>query len=69
MSPFSLEEALAGKSVVTRTGKPVKQITQFDAHDELWPVAGVVDGLVQLFSLKGKSGEDHRISPHDLFMR
>ena len=69
MSPFILKEALAGKSVVTRAGKPVSQITRFEAKDELWPVVGVVDGLVELFSLQGKSGEDHRIMPHDLFMQ
>ena len=69
MSPFVLEEALAGRAVITRVGKEVRQITRFDAAQELWPVAGVVDELVQLFSLEGKSGEDHRTMPHDLFMK
>jgi hypothetical protein len=69
MSPFSLDEALSGKPVVTRTGKPVSQLVRLNAKDELWPVVGVVDNLVHLFTLQGKSGEPHRTMPHDLFMQ
>lgn len=68
MTPFDLEAALSGRSVVTRDGRPVTQLKLFQAKDELWPVAGVVDGLVHLFSLTGKSGEDHLEMPTDLFM-
>jgi hypothetical protein len=68
MSPFNLESALSGKPVVTRDGREVKQITRFNADQELWPVAAVVDELVYLFTLQGKAGEEHRPMPHDLFM-
>ena len=69
MSPFRLDAALAGKLVITRDGRRVGQLTYFEASNELWPVVGVVDGLVQLFSLQGKSGENHQAMPLDLFMQ
>lgn len=68
MKPFNLDAALAGHQVTTRDGRPVSQIKFFKAQQELWPVAGVVDEVVHLFSLSGKSGEDHKTMPCDLFM-
>jgi hypothetical protein len=68
VSPFNLEAALAGQPVVTRDGILVQQLTLFNASEEFWPVAGVVSGVVELFTLSGKSGPGHTIKPHDLFM-
>ncbi len=69
MKPFNLEEAKAGKKVVTRHGMEVSQITEFAVKNILYPLRGVVDKTdIQSFTLDGKyraSGEGH---PFDLFM-
>ena len=63
MKPFNLQEALAGKPVVTRSGAPVIQITKFKARNEM-DIAGVVDGNIKTFrsngtfSYYGESGLD-----------
>ena len=63
MRPFNLEAALAGAPVVTRDGREVTQLVMFDCHDNL-PVAGVLDGIIHLWSIEGKSGP----YKFDLFM-
>ena len=63
MRPFNLEAALAGAPVVTRDGREVTQLVMFDCHDNL-PVAGVLDGIIHLWSVEGKSGP----YKFDLFM-
>ena len=68
MRSFNLEAALSGMPVVTREGRPVTQLRLFSATKELWPLAGVVEEVVQLFTSDGKSGEGHKAMPFDLFM-
>jgi hypothetical protein len=54
MKPFNLEEALAGKPVVTRGGIPVTQITKFEVDkDSLLSVAGVLHGNLCVWSKEG----------------
>ena len=43
MKPFNLEEALAGKPVVTRDGRKVTQFVHFKLEDCLDPIYGIVD--------------------------
>jgi hypothetical protein len=68
MKPFNLEEALAGKPVVTRSGLEVTQITLFTI-DNRYPVHAVVGGGkdVSSFMLDGSYiyGEEGDM---DLFM-
>jgi hypothetical protein len=68
MKTFDLAAALEGNKVITRDGRGVTQLVLFDAKLELWPVGGVLDNLVHLFSVNGKSGEDGQIMSSDLFM-
>jgi hypothetical protein len=67
MKPFDLQKALAGEPVVTRDGREVTQLTKFDAPNCLFPIAAVVAGELETFSIGGKfriGGE----TKHDLFM-
>jgi hypothetical protein len=63
MKPFDLTAALAGAPVITRDGREVTQLTKFECHD-IMSVAGVLDGIVNLWSTDGKSGSEK----FDLFM-
>ncbi len=46
MKPFNLEEALKGKSVITRDGRPVNQLTLFKIGSHyLYPLVGVIEGM------------------------
>lgn len=71
MRPFNLKEALAGKSVVTRDGRPVSQITRFVARQS-FPVVGVIDGdSIETYTLDGKFFNPTNVehdSGFDLFM-
>lgn len=53
MKPFNLEEALAGKPVVTRDGNKVTQLHLFDI-DSQYPLYGVVETSVWKFTKNGK---------------
>jgi hypothetical protein len=69
MKPFNLQEALAGKPVVTRDGRDVSQITLF-THVDTWCVVAVVENFdtVSLYTQNGRYTmfEDR---PLDLFMK
>jgi len=55
MKPFNLEEALAGKPVVTKSGIPVTQISEFKVdEDSFYSVAGVIYGALSLWDKSGK---------------
>lgn len=53
MKPFDLKEALSGKPVCTRSGKPVTQLTRFDENSHKYKVYGVLEGLIQCWTDKG----------------
>lgn len=67
MKPFKISEALAGKPVVTRNGRPATQITYFETNG-YYPVAAVVDGELCLFTRFGRYASNVVDSPKDLFM-
>lgn len=46
MKPFNLEEALAGKPVITRDGREVTQLVKFDANYEKYTLYGVVNNII-----------------------
>ena len=65
---FNLEQALAGKAVVTRDGSVVKQLTKFEDVVGVWKLYAVVNGEVMSFKINGKQGGGPNDSPYDLFM-
>lgn len=65
MKPFNLEEALNGAKVVTRDGREVTQLINFNA-DEDETLFGVIDREIVAWNDKGKfQNSDHIL---DLFM-
>jgi len=77
MKKFNLEEALAGKPVVTRDGRKVRSIIKFDV--DYFPVVAIIEGRedVATFTLNGEyshatftlDGEyRHTRCNNDLFM-
>jgi hypothetical protein len=65
MKDFNLKEALAGKPVITRDGKKVKQLTQFDS--ETSNLFGVVDNSLISWYNDGVYSSNYK-SNFDLFM-
>lgn len=66
MKPFDLEAALRGDPVVTRDGRPVTQVTEFEGLGEFC-VAAVMNGSLAIFKRDGHycfRGD----SLYDLFM-
>jgi hypothetical protein len=65
MIPFDLERALAGDKVLTRSGKPVTEITEFNLKGNAFNVYGVVKGELCCWGKQGSlcSGDEY-----DLFM-
>lgn len=55
MKPFDLEQALAGKPVVTRNGLPVPDVHLFGNASGKFCVGAVIKGEVFLFTLEGKT--------------
>ena len=67
MKPFNLEEALAGKPVITRDGKEVTQLVKFDIKD--WDcLYGVIDTDVHSWNINGKYFLNKE-TEYDLFMK
>jgi len=68
MKPFNLQEALEGKPVVTRDGKPVKRLVYFPEANEYPVVAYSGDKEIDTYTAKGEyiSGGSGRSK--DLFM-
>lgn len=51
MKPFNLQEALTGKPVVTRDGRPVTKITNFGITD--YPLVGVLGKEIEGWRVDG----------------
>lgn len=68
MKPFNLEEALAGKPVVTRDGRSVK-ITGYneEARDD-FQIAGWLEGIVRGWGKDGRYTPNGGPDDYDLFM-
>ena len=68
LKPFNLEEALAGKPVVTRGGRKVTEIYHFKtANQDQFPITAIIDKEKFGYDLSGHfmgSGE----TEYDLFM-
>src|SRR5690348_3352719 len=67
--PFNLEEALAGKPVITRDGRAVTELHQLPTITTKGNVIAVVAGAPKHFYTDGSylnNGTEHR---HDLFMK
>lgn len=70
MKPFNLQEAIAGKPVVTRQGKMVTNVTTFPLTG-IYPVVALIKGetSVSEYTIEGRYfAEEGRDSNNDLFM-
>lgn len=69
MKPFNLTDALAGKPVITRDGRAVTKLTNFQTTE--FPLIGVVEGgeTASFFRLDGKFFNNEADSAFDLFMK
>jgi hypothetical protein len=71
MKPFNLQEALAGKKVVTRDGRIVEQLHLFShIHTYLLPLIGIIDGAAYWWAPNGSrfGGANPPANILDLFM-
>ena len=68
MKPFNLQEALAGKPVVTRNGKEVTGFTKFADLKEPFKYAAILAGEIYTFTAEGKFLSSKADNPHDLVM-
>ena len=69
MKPFNLERALAGDKVVTRSGKEINQLHQFNVEKSQFSVFAVVCGRTECFTESRRFfGEHSEDSEFDLFM-
>jgi len=69
MKPFNLTDAIAGKPVVTRNGKPITEIHLFKECKSKYNVCAVIEGDINNFTLDGKFWKDRdAIHEYDLFM-
>jgi hypothetical protein len=71
MKPFNLQEALAGKKVVTRSGCRVEELHLFKtASPHLLPLVGIVEGRGLWWTSAGKVYDERYQFAHenDLFM-
>lgn len=66
MKPFDLEQALAGKPVVTRRGVEVTQLHLFNIVN-IYKLGAVVEGEFIQYTIQGEFREDHETG-WDLFM-
>jgi hypothetical protein len=65
--PFNLQEALAGKPVVTRDGHPVTEIHELKTATNRHNVVAVVNGSAKSFTKNGAYFSNNP-APFDLFM-
>jgi hypothetical protein len=70
MKPFNLQEALAGKKVVTRDGRSVTQLVHLDVDESFCKsIVGVVDRRPEMWwNTVPKILDDPQSSHSDLFM-
>lgn len=70
MKKFDLKEAKAGKSVISRSKKPVKML-HFTRDNNDFPLVAIIENKhVYCFTSEGRfyGAEDGRQSENDLFM-
>lgn len=68
MKPFNLQEALAGKPVVTRDGLKVTEIYHFKTGTSAYSVHACIDGRIKEYTQRGTYYETGNGSDFDLFM-
>lgn len=70
MKPFNLEEALAGKPVVTRGGRKITDLHYFRVEDNIFPIYANIEGYktIDRFTIDGLYDNMVTKHPKDLFM-
>jgi hypothetical protein len=59
LEKFDLEKALNGAKVVTRNGREVSQLTNFENLNDDYPLIGVVDRSIRTWTTQGLFVGDH----------
>ena len=67
MNKFNLERALDGDKVITRDGREVTQLTNFNVRVDYMPLTGVVDKALRYWHLDG-TNPNKLTADGDLFM-
>ena len=67
MKPFNLQEALAGKPVVTRDGRTVTALHLFDC-DLKFPLGAVIESCSCIYAFRKDGTWTSEPSEYDLFM-
>ncbi len=67
--PFDLEEALAGKPVVTRSGQKVTEIVSFKTEGLTYPIRAIIGNGCLGFTKEGMFDTGGSVSDMDLFMK
>ncbi len=67
MKPFDLLLACKGAKLITRQNKPVSQFHYFETKDESHPIAAVINGKLNSFTLNGRFSDEEKCGL-DLFM-
>jgi hypothetical protein len=68
MKPFNLQDALAGKQVVTRDGNEVTQLHLFNCPNEKDVLYGVESNYIESWDILGQYRRGGSESGRDLFM-
>lgn len=69
MKSFNLKQALAGKAVISRSGKNVSEIHLFKDSNLEYPLYAIIDGNIDCYTIDGKFDNCVDESPYDLFMK
>ena len=64
---FNISKALAKKEATTRDGRKANQLVLLDAPKDPYPIVGVVEGIVQTWTVCGRSVNDKILESLDLF--
>jgi hypothetical protein len=67
LEKFDLEKAIHGAKVVTRDGREVKQLTNFETRNPDWNLYGVVDNSIYCWDNEGNAFNNYD-SNLDLFL-
>jgi hypothetical protein len=70
MKPFNLQEAIAGKPLVTKDGREVKRFTYLPEVNNEYKIVAVVDGKLLIYTEAGHFWTaDKAFTDRDLFMK
>ena len=69
LEPFDLEKAFNGAKVVTRDGREVTQLTQFELPNNAYCLYGVIDGRLDKWTIDGHYDKNNGGNQADIFIK